>query len=132
MTTRPRAAWPGGAATVTAGTAGKPVGGLSLQVADAAVSPGRASQVAASVVPHGATVAAGVRGVLMTLTAADGAIAAGGKIRVQLGYAGFAGEYGGAWASRLRLVELPRCALTTPGAGSLPSPAPPRHRQRQR
>ena len=120
-TTRPRAAWPaGGTATVTAGTAGRPVGGLSLQVAEAGtvVSPGQAAQVAASVVPHSATVAAGVRGVLMTLTAANGAIASGGKVRVRLGYAGFAGEYGGAWASRLRLVELPRCALTTPGVAA--------------
>ena len=97
------------------------------------VSRGRAAQVAVSVVPHGATVAAGVRGVLMTLTAADGVTAVGGKVRVRLGYPGFAGEYGGAWASRLRLVELAAAVRADDaGRGRLPGPAPPRHRQRRR
>jgi hypothetical protein len=39
-----------------------------------------------------------------------------GPVRVRLDYARFARNYGGAWASRLKLVEMPACALTTPGA----------------
>ncbi|HXS64594.1 MAG TPA: hypothetical protein VN767_17185, partial [Streptosporangiaceae bacterium] len=39
-----------------------------------------------------------------------------GRVQVRLDYARFARNYGGSWASRLRLVELPACALTTPGA----------------
>ena len=37
-----------------------------------------------------------------------------GKVRVGLDYASFAQAYGGNCGSRLELVELPRCALTTP------------------
>ena len=40
---------------------------------------------------------------------------AAGSVAVRLDYGSFADEYGGGWASRLRLVELPACALTTPG-----------------
>ena len=39
-----------------------------------------------------------------------------GQLLVRLNYSKFAANYGGSWASRLRLVELPGCALTTPGA----------------
>lgn len=37
------------------------------------------------------------------------------RARVRLDYADFADTYGGGWSSRLRLVQLPDCALTTPG-----------------
>ncbi|WP_152627093.1 RHS repeat domain-containing protein [Streptacidiphilus melanogenes] len=37
-----------------------------------------------------------------------------GKVRFDLGYRDFAGAFGADWASRLRLVELPACAVTTP------------------
>ena len=43
-----------------------------------------------------------------------------GQLLVRLNYSKFAANYGGSWASRLRLVELPGCALTTPGAQGLP------------
>jgi RHS repeat-associated protein len=39
-----------------------------------------------------------------------------GRMLVRLDYSSFAKNYGGSWASRLMLVELPPCALTTPGA----------------
>ncbi|MGW8363767.1 RHS repeat domain-containing protein [Streptomyces wedmorensis] len=39
-----------------------------------------------------------------------------GDVRVELDYDAFRGAYGGDWASRLRLRELPACALTTPEA----------------
>ncbi|NYV73416.1 RHS repeat-associated core domain-containing protein [Streptomyces sp. UH6] len=37
-----------------------------------------------------------------------------GPVEVALDYSGFAHAYGGDFASRLRLVEVPSCALTTP------------------
>lgn len=36
------------------------------------------------------------------------------RVRVELDYSGFRHAYGGGWESRLRLVSLPECALTTP------------------
>ncbi|MEU3743229.1 polymorphic toxin-type HINT domain-containing protein [Streptomyces sp. NPDC032198] len=67
---------------------------------------------------------AGVKGLLFTLTpkaqaeprttdakAADDA----GRVAVTVDYAKFAEAFGGSYASRLRLVELPACAVTTPG-----------------
>ncbi|GLZ62319.1 hypothetical protein Misp05_58950 [Micromonospora sp. NBRC 107095] len=60
---------------------------------------------------------AGVQGLLVSVEGADGASAAG-RTGLQIDYAGFADAYGGDWASRLRLVALPACALTTPEVSS--------------
>nr|WP_307961419.1 hypothetical protein [Salinispora arenicola] len=62
-----------------------------------------------------ATAKAGVEGLLVSASRADGKPGEG-RARVQVDYAGFAQAYGGGWASRLRLVQLPECALTTPEA----------------
>lgn len=56
---------------------------------------------------------AGVDGVIMQVTRADTATT-DGQVGLQVDYRSFAGAYGGDWASRLRLVQLPDCALTTP------------------
>uniref|UniRef100_UPI001F18B7F5 polymorphic toxin-type HINT domain-containing protein n=1 Tax=Streptomyces sp. NRRL S-325 TaxID=1463899 RepID=UPI001F18B7F5 len=56
---------------------------------------------------------AGVDGILLTVGAADAASAAG-TAQVQVDYGSFRGAYGGDWAARLRLAQLPACALTTP------------------
>ncbi|MFJ9019058.1 polymorphic toxin-type HINT domain-containing protein [Streptomyces sp. NPDC102259] len=53
--------------------------------------------------------AAGVTGVILT-TDADTA----GNAEVSVDYSGFASAVGGGWSQRLRLVQLPACALTTP------------------
>ena len=45
-----------------------------------------------------------------------------GRVRVRLDYSRFARNYGGSWASRLRLVELPPCALTTPNVPGCRTP----------
>ena len=37
-----------------------------------------------------------------------------GQVKVEVDYSAFRSAYGGDWASRLRLVRLPACALTTP------------------
>lgn len=62
-----------------------------------------------------ATAKAGVVGLLVSASRADGKPGVG-RARVQVDYAGFAQAFGGGWASRLRLVELPECALSTPEA----------------
>ncbi|TLQ43820.1 Rhs family-like protein [Streptomyces marianii] len=61
---------------------------------------------------------AGVEGVLFTATPAaaeDGtAAAASGAVEVELDYTAIKDTFGGDWGSRLRLVQLPACALTSP------------------
>ncbi|MET8357756.1 hypothetical protein, partial [Micromonospora sp. NPDC005171] len=54
--------------------------------------------------------AAGVDGVLLSVSPDVSA----GAVRVGVDYAGFAEAFGGNYGSRLRLVRLPACALTTP------------------
>jgi RHS repeat-associated protein len=56
---------------------------------------------------------AGVKGVLLTLDAKH-AQSRDQKLRVTLDYKSFANAYGGSYGSRLQLVQLPACALTTP------------------
>ena len=38
-----------------------------------------------------------------------------GRVGVQVDYSGFVNAFGGSYGSRLRLVQLPSCAVTTPG-----------------
>ncbi|MEV4722274.1 RHS repeat-associated core domain-containing protein [Micromonospora humida] len=64
------------------------------------------------VLDRAATAAAGVNGVLLSVSSPT-AISAG-AVRVGVDYAGFAEAYGGNYGSRLRLVKLPTCVLTTP------------------
>ncbi|PWR13637.1 hypothetical protein DKT69_20140 [Micromonospora sicca] len=64
-----------------------------------------------------ATAKVGVQGLLMSVSRADGKTT-NGRTGLQVDYAGFADAYGGDWASRLRLVALPACALTTPQLAS--------------
>ncbi|MET7859084.1 RHS repeat-associated core domain-containing protein [Streptomyces sp. NPDC005318] len=54
-------------------------------------------------------------GMGLTVARADGGTTTG-PVQVSLDYSGFAQAYGGGFASRLHLVRLPACALTTPGA----------------
>ena len=69
------------------------------------------SSVSVRVLDHGAATAAGVTGVVFTATPT----AAGrGTVRIGVDYGSFAQAYGGNYGSRLRLVQLPACALTTP------------------
>lgn len=53
----------------------------------------------------------GIRGLLMRVAAP-----AAGAARLSVDYSQFAEAYGGGWSSRLRLVQLPECALTAPSA----------------
>ncbi|MET9349053.1 hypothetical protein ABZY67_20460, partial [Streptomyces termitum] len=56
----------------------------------------------------------GVEGLLLSLDRTDAAARQKAGARVQVDYSAFRDAYGGDWAARLRLVELPACALTTP------------------
>ncbi|MGW1717508.1 polymorphic toxin-type HINT domain-containing protein [Streptomyces sp. NPDC002156] len=56
-----------------------------------------------------ATEAVGIKGVLLTATAADP-----GTAKVSVDYSDFASAYGGGWSGRLRMFQLPACAVTTP------------------
>ncbi|MBQ1090290.1 sugar-binding protein [Streptomyces sp. B93] len=67
--------------------------------------------VEARVLSHQAAEKAGADGLLFTLRAKDGQ---SGRVRARLDYSAFAEAYGGGYASRLTLVELPACSLTTP------------------
>lgn len=81
------------------------------------VPPGKAaeapSKVKVSVVGKEAARKAGVDGVLLSVGRSDGGAQAA-PVKVEVDYDSFRGAYGGDYASRLRLVELPECALTTP------------------
>jgi RHS repeat-associated protein len=70
------------------------------------------SQVSAAVLPHARAAALGVSALVFEVSGAGGSAA--GKVRVGLNYLSFAQVYGGNYGSRLRLVSLPACALTTP------------------
>src|SRR5262249_20256419 len=71
------------------------------------------SRVRVSMASHSVAAAAGVHGVVFSVARADGNSAAG-RVHVSLSYSSFAHSYGDDYASRLRLMELPDCALTTP------------------
>lgn len=65
------------------------------------------------VLVHQAATALGITGMVFTVARADGAATAG-RVHVSIGYAAFRDSYGGGYASRLHLIELPACALTAP------------------
>ena len=87
----------------------------SLPVAFAGDDPSSGAATAASVTfaSRQAAQAAGINGVVFTVARADGG-AVPSPTQVTLDYSAFAGAYGGGYADRLKLVELPACALTTP------------------
>ena len=79
----------------------------------AVVSPPAVTRVRVDMASRVAADALGVHGVVFSLARSDDSLAAG-RVHVSLGYSSFAQAAGGNYASRLRLTELPACALTTP------------------
>lgn len=69
-----------------------------------------------AVAPPAVARTAGVSGLMFRVSGGPG------RLRVRLDYSRFAKNYGGSWASRLRLVELPACAMTTPRAAGCRTP----------
>ncbi|MFB7539371.1 polymorphic toxin-type HINT domain-containing protein [Streptomyces zaomyceticus] len=115
----PKVTWPTpGIETVEVGTSAIPKWGNSLPVALADSSRVRSAverpaKIKVSVAGVDAARKAGVEGILLSVSRADGA-SSSGRTRVDISYDSFRGAYGGGWASRLRLVQMPTCALTTP------------------
>ncbi|TDB77554.1 polymorphic toxin-type HINT domain-containing protein [Micromonospora sp. KC723] len=110
----------------TAGAAAKvPVASTRVGKLPVWVGPasGAESRVAASTAAVGrarvevldrAKVASGWRnGLVVRVARADG-VEHGGRLRVGVDYSGFESAFGADWSTRLRLVALPECALTTP------------------
>ena len=91
-----------GAAKLTAG-------GLPVTVAPGGGTHSAAGQVQVRVLGPQQGRAAGIKGVLLTASATEP-----GSAQLGLDYSAFASAYGGDWSGRLRLVQLPACALTTP------------------
>lgn len=115
------AQWPAAASaetTVEAGSGASIRAGslpvlLSLPTSPQEKNRSAPGKVRATILPQSASDKAGVNGVIMRLERTDG-ITAAGSLHTVMDYSGFSGVYGGVWASRLRLVTLPECALTTP------------------
>ena len=118
----PPASWPAAqTATVTVAGALTRAGDTPVLVGPAeSASPRVAAavpvQVRVSVASHQAATALGVHGLVFAVAPVAGG--PGGRIHVSADYAAFASAYGGDFAGRLRLVELPACALTTPQVAS--------------
>ncbi|WP_406293478.1 polymorphic toxin-type HINT domain-containing protein [Embleya sp. NBC_00888] len=104
---------PGTPVWITARDTGTPGPLRTAAPADpAAGAPGR---VKVTVADHAAAEKAGVDAVLVTVRHADAATATDpGKVTVGIDYAGFMDAFGADWSSRLRMVSMPECALTTP------------------
>ncbi|MDY0814717.1 RHS repeat-associated core domain-containing protein [Kitasatospora purpeofusca] len=83
----------------------------SLAPSVAPVSP--VSSVRVKLADRGQAKKAGVDGLLVGLDRAD-ARTDTGNVAVSLDYGAIEQAYGGGWASRLQLVAMPACALTTP------------------
>ncbi len=117
----PSAAWPeAGSAAVTlrapAAEAGEPVRakGLPLHLNTPAkqVKSATGGHVDARVLSQDAAQSAGIDGLLITLEAQNEDSA--GAVGADVDYSSFAQAFGGSYASRLKLVQLPACVLTTP------------------
>ncbi|WP_431776354.1 polymorphic toxin-type HINT domain-containing protein [Streptomyces cucumeris] len=128
--TEPRATWPEAASAVVslsgAGARDKAVSGsgrglpLTLDTSHVRRTKDAAQgDVAVRVLARKASRAAGIVGPMFTLqpkaTGRAAKKAEPAKVRAQADYSSFAEMYGGAYATRLTLVTLPQCVLTTPG-----------------
>ncbi|MGW5530195.1 hypothetical protein ACWESE_24930, partial [Streptomyces xanthochromogenes] len=88
---------------IRSATAGEAFGGTSP------------SKVKATIADRTTAQRAGVDGLLLTVGRADQTTRPGAA-DVEVNYSAFRNAYGGDWAARLHLVQLPACALTTPDA----------------
>ncbi|MET7426677.1 hypothetical protein [Dactylosporangium sp. NPDC005555] len=74
---------------------------------------GEPSRLKVEVFDRAAASAVGVSGVLLRMSWADD-VSAVGSASVEVDYSGFRDAYGADWSSRLTLLQLPECALSTP------------------
>ncbi|MFF0225089.1 polymorphic toxin-type HINT domain-containing protein [Streptomyces sp. NPDC004629] len=127
----PKAAWPATGSAVVAlkepqAKAGDPVKakGLPLELTTPAkrVKSATGGHVEARVLGQDASRKAGIDGLLVTLEAQDQDAA--GSVGATVDYSSFAQAFGGSYASRLTLVELPACVLTSPAKDACRTTAP--------
>ncbi|MEV6759170.1 RHS repeat-associated core domain-containing protein [Streptomyces sp. NPDC051105] len=108
-----KATWPKAATDIAflpvSGTVKLTAGGLPVSVHRGAGAKSASGNVSVRVLSRKTATAAGIKGVLLTASASDH-----GDAKVTVDYSAFASAYGGDWAGRLHLVQLPACALTTP------------------
>ncbi|MFF0706415.1 polymorphic toxin-type HINT domain-containing protein [Streptomyces tendae] len=116
-----KAAWPKQATTTlplnSGSKAQRSPGGLPVTVTpttstskrSAAPSAQAAGQAQLTVLDQKTASKAGVTGVLLTAAAETP-----GTADIRVDYSSFASAIGGGWSQRLRMVQLPSCALTTP------------------
>ncbi|MEU6280057.1 ricin-type beta-trefoil lectin domain protein [Streptomyces sp. NPDC047028] len=109
--------WPeAGTATVAldAGGTTKPVKAGALPVWIAPLGhEHNATKVRVRTASHAQSLKAGANGMLLGVST-PGGLASGGRVKVVIDYSEIARAYGGGYGSRLRVVKLPACALTTP------------------
>ncbi|GAA3900773.1 RHS repeat-associated core domain-containing protein [Streptomyces lannensis] len=111
----PKVSWPAPgttAVTVSSNGSAADVGSLPVKLrrskGSKAAGPERAQ---IQVLDRKTADALGTEGLLLAIRPTDGAK---GRVTVDVDYSGFRHAYGGDWASRLTLRQLPACALTTP------------------
>ncbi|MFE5974366.1 polymorphic toxin-type HINT domain-containing protein [Streptomyces sp. NPDC056460] len=118
----PSVTWPAPATqqlTVEAGEQSRAtVGGLPVRLAQA-VSPAKKTSTGSermelALKDRPTAQRAGVEGLLMSLRDTDSAADSSNRLDLEIDYTAIRGAYGAGWSSRLRLVTLPACALTTP------------------
>ncbi|MFE4674253.1 RHS repeat domain-containing protein [Streptomyces sp. NPDC056723] len=113
----PKTAWPPvGTATVTVpGTGKATANGLPIHVGPADKKTAKhvagPKDVRVQTLDQKTAKALGINGTLLAVRSLDGAK---GTVEVSVDYSGFQHAFGGDWASRLTLRQLPTCALTTP------------------
>ncbi len=107
---------------VTAGVAARAGEGAGVPASRSVTGPAgqslaRAAQQAAQinvvVAGQAASAAAGVPGVLLQVSRADGGVVPA-EVVLDVDVSAFAEAYGGDWSSRLELAAMPSCVLTTP------------------
>lgn len=112
-TNEQQASWPRqGTATLelTDGQASAAPGGLPITVSAKGKTPlPRSASTWLTTADRQDALAAGVNGVLFSAEADDT-----GRVQLTVDYKKLAGVIGAGWSQRLRLVQLPACALTTP------------------
>ncbi|MFE5334029.1 RHS repeat domain-containing protein [Embleya sp. NPDC056575] len=86
----------------------------TLAAAPTAATNTPAARVKVTVADHATAEKAGVDGALITVRRTDTATTIPGKVTVGIDYTGFRNAFGADWSTRLRLVAMPECALTTP------------------
>nr|WP_225827139.1 polymorphic toxin-type HINT domain-containing protein [Streptomyces sp. TML10] len=131
----PDAAWPKAATTVLhipSADAKSPTASvratglpLTLDAQGAARKKPFRGDIEARLLSHKTAEKAGIDGLLFTLQPKSKTKAGqAGRVQAHLDYSGFADAYGGSYASRLTMVGLPACALTTPDKAACRSSKP--------